>query len=311
MNEAYMNTEQFKQQDAGSYDPVADDFDQFEERFSAHLPARIISLARLRAGQKVLDVGSGTGLVAAQVAQAVGSEGEAVGIDLSEGMLAVARKKAQQSALSDRLSFQKMDAENLEFSDCYFDAVVSLYALRHFPDPLRALQEMHRVVRPGSRVVVGIGSAPPLVSHHGVVAGMRKIGDIVLESLGKQLVACKFLDNLIARSLPDSSNTEETAWTQTHGSSTNFVPSLLRKAGFTEVGCTWYGQRALIESSEEFWRLQVTFSSFARKRVGNASQRQVEALRKEFMDICGKVQRRGGKLIYPTGTLFVYGIRPQ
>ena len=72
------------------------------------------------------------------------------------------------------VTFRLSDAEQLEFPDQSFDVVLSLYALFHFPEPLRALGEMYRVLRPGGHVVIGVGSGGQrsLVRASGRVRGV-------------------------------------------------------------------------------------------------------------------------------------------
>ena len=72
-----------------------------------------------------------------------------------------------------------MDAERLEFSDGSFDVVLSLYALLHFHEPLVALREMHRVLRPGGRIVIGVGRGPSLLSWNAVIEGVKRMRDLV------------------------------------------------------------------------------------------------------------------------------------
>ena len=98
--------------------------------------------------KKVLDVGTGPGVVAIQLAE-LGHDVSAV--DLSEGMLEEAKENATRFGVT--INFQKGDAENLPFPDSYFDVVVAKYVLWTLPDPLKALSEWHRVVKPGGKVV--------------------------------------------------------------------------------------------------------------------------------------------------------------
>ena len=129
------NHAEFKTQDAASYNPVAQSFDRFVTQLSAPVAARLVALAGLAPDNHVLDVGAGTGIVALRAVAEMGPSVRVVGIDLSDGMLEVARQNARGRGLADRVEFRKMDAESLDCKDGSFDAVVSLFALRHFPHP--------------------------------------------------------------------------------------------------------------------------------------------------------------------------------
>jgi SAM-dependent methyltransferase len=71
-----------------------------------------------------------------------------------------------------------MDAENLTFPENRFDVIFPLYALRLFLNPSRALAEMYRVLKPGGKIVVAVGSGPRLMSFDGITAIFRKISSL-------------------------------------------------------------------------------------------------------------------------------------
>lgn len=109
--------------------------------------------AGLRPGQRVLDVGCGTGVLTRLAAQVVGDTGEAVGIDPSPAMLRIARRNA--GAERSRALFKVAAIEALPFEEARFDVVFSSCMLHHLtPDLKRAgLAEVHRVLKPGGRFV--------------------------------------------------------------------------------------------------------------------------------------------------------------
>jgi ubiquinone/menaquinone biosynthesis C-methylase UbiE len=114
-------------------------------------PVQRASLAALEltGADRVLDVGCGTG-AASRAAAAAGNS--AVGIDLSPGM--IDRAVALAEGIDD-VRFQVADAERLPFEERAFTAVLCSNALHHYPDPLRAVIEMARVLAPGGRLVIG------------------------------------------------------------------------------------------------------------------------------------------------------------
>jgi demethylmenaquinone methyltransferase/2-methoxy-6-polyprenyl-1,4-benzoquinol methylase len=118
-------------------------------------------LAAIQPGDRVLDVGCGTGELALLAARAAGRAGQVVGVDIAEGMLGVCRQKIAGHPLADRLRFLRADAQGLPFPDSSFDAVISGFMLRNVASLDRALAEMVRVLRPGGRLAVMELTHPP------------------------------------------------------------------------------------------------------------------------------------------------------
>lgn len=102
--------------------------------------------------RKLLDVATGTGDFAIQ-ALSLDPE-KIIGVDISEGMLEVGRKKMRERKVDGRIEMKSGDSENLPFSDNTFDAVIVGFGVRNFENLERGLAEMFRVVRPGGKVVI-------------------------------------------------------------------------------------------------------------------------------------------------------------
>ena len=105
----------------------------------------------LRQGERVLDIGSGPGLLAHEMAANVGPEGRVRGIDTSEDMLAMSRKRCAEQP---QAAFESADATGLPYPDESFDAAVSTQVYEYVPDIPAALAELYRVLRPGGRAVI-------------------------------------------------------------------------------------------------------------------------------------------------------------
>jgi ubiquinone/menaquinone biosynthesis C-methylase UbiE len=130
----------------------------YEALWSGQLaPARLALLARaaIRPGEHVLDVACGTGLVTFDAAHAAGSGGRVIGVDLSGKMVDAARLRATQGGLR-HVSFARMDAETLALPDASFDVALCALGLMYVPDPLQAVREMRRVLRPGGRMGIAV-----------------------------------------------------------------------------------------------------------------------------------------------------------
>jgi SAM-dependent methyltransferase len=273
---------------------VAVDFDYFTRRISTPMAIRMIDLARLQPQDRVLDIGTGTGLVALRAASHV-AHGLVIGIDHSPGMLKQARANAGRCGVS----FRRMDAEHLRFPDHYFDVVLSLYALLHFPEPLAALREMYRVLRPGGRVVIGVGKGASLLSWDGVVQGVRRVRDLIAAARGRLLTAPEFLHQMMREHelKPDLDQQPHPALP---------IGRMLREVGFRDVRRCWLGCSEQL-NADDFWRLQVTFDSRARTRLQKASPQELVALEQDFLKQCRNVQKKNGALTYRYAAMFYTG----
>jgi demethylmenaquinone methyltransferase/2-methoxy-6-polyprenyl-1,4-benzoquinol methylase len=115
-------------------------------------------------GSKALDVCCGTGDWSLALADAVGTDGEVTGLDFSENMLSVAMNKKRELNLP-QLQFIHGNAMELPFEDNTFDCVTIGFGLRNVPDYMTVLKEMHRVVKPGGKVVCLETSQPTIVGY--------------------------------------------------------------------------------------------------------------------------------------------------
>lgn len=299
--------ENFKRLDASSYDPVQEAYDRFTEVIVTPLAKRIVALAGIRQSDRVLDVATGTGVVARAVASDVRPAGGIVGIDLSDGMLATARRNATTAGYA--IDFQKADAEALTLPDQSFDVVLSLFGLMHFPHPDAAVAQMFRVLKPGGRVVIGVGSSPARDSSAHIGYACSRTWEIIETARGRWLAAPAYLDGLVRKHIPAETETETAEITRS-GHPGSFLPRLVRAAGFTNLQRSWQGYAPEFRTAGEFWDLQATYSTFARKRLSHATPTQAQAVKDEFFATCEAVLGRGGRLVYRYGALFVAARRP-
>jgi len=122
-------------------------YEAFMGRWSRLLAVQLIDFAGVRNGQRVLDVGTGTGALASAVHDAAPAS-PVVGVDPSEGLIAFAKK----SSGAGLVSFEVGDAQKLRFEDGSFDHAMAMLVMNFIPDHHKALAEMRRVTRPGGTV---------------------------------------------------------------------------------------------------------------------------------------------------------------
>lgn len=130
---------------------------------------RIVAAAKLRQGERVLDVACGTGVAVRLAAEASGAPGLIAGIDLNPAMVDVARATGAQGS---EIAWYEGAAEKLPFDDESFEVVVSSLGFQFFADKAVALREMRRVLTPGGRISIGTtGPTPALFQVIGAVVG--------------------------------------------------------------------------------------------------------------------------------------------
>ncbi len=152
----------------------------YEQKFVPALFAEwveyLVDAAAPAPGQAVLDVACGTGVVARGVADRLGGNGRVVGVDVNEGMLAVARR------IRPDIEWHYGDASDLPFPAASFDVVLCQAALMYFPDRDRALREMARVVKPGGTVAVQVWASLD------VQPGYRRFADVAVRHAGPEAI---------------------------------------------------------------------------------------------------------------------------
>ena len=158
-----------------------------QRRDAAFGPAteQMLELVGLSTGDRVLDVAAGTGDSSLMAARRVGPSGHVLAVDISANMLKGAGESAQEAGLTN-FDTRVMNAEKLELEASSFDAVICRIALMLFPDPLKALTEMHRVVSPGGKVAVMVFSTAEKNPYHALpLAIVRRLGKIPSTATGK------------------------------------------------------------------------------------------------------------------------------
>lgn len=138
-----------------TFDLASVGYDRSPLRFFRTGAERLVEFAHVNPGDVVLDVGTGTGWSALAAAASTGPGGRVIGVDLSGGMLSKARHKAERAGFRNT-RFRIGDAMDLPYPAHSFDVVLGAQMLWFMPNPLHALKEWRRVLRPGGRL--GISS---------------------------------------------------------------------------------------------------------------------------------------------------------
>jgi ubiquinone/menaquinone biosynthesis C-methylase UbiE len=159
---AQIDARTIKEQHREDWDRAAAAWRKYDESLrqgSAPLTRRMMELAAIQPGHRVLDIASGTGEPGLPAAEIAGPSGYVLLTDQSSEMLAVARDKAREAALTN-VEFLLCDAEDLQVEPKSFDAVLCRGALPLMPDPPAVLQTAYSALRAGGRIAVTVGGRP-------------------------------------------------------------------------------------------------------------------------------------------------------
>ena len=153
------------------FDSVASRYDLMNDLMSGGMHRLwkrfTIELSSVRPGQTVLDIAGGTGDLAAKFSQRVGPDGHVILADINAAMLSVGRDRLIDKGALNNISVSQADAQFLPYADNSIDCITIAFGLRNVTDKALALRSMHRVLKPGGRLLVLEFSKPtsPLLSR--------------------------------------------------------------------------------------------------------------------------------------------------
>lgn len=226
----------------------------------------LLRIAALQSGERILDIGCGTGVVTRLAAQAVGADGTVVGVDVDAGMLAVARS-VTPPALG--IEWRQAGAEVLPLTDASFDVALCQMSLQFMEDRRKALGEMHRVLVAGGRIVLDLpGPATPQF-------------EALAESIGRHIIAEGegFVKRVFSLYVPDE------------------VEDLLTDAGFREVEVRTAMRPLSLPAPREFLWQYVSSTPLAGPMAG-ADRRAKEALETDVLEAWEPFARDGGMVLH-------------
>lgn len=233
----------------------------------------VIEAAALQEGERLLDVGCGTGVAARLGAERVAPSGTVTGVDPHPGMLEVARRTSPD------IEWRQGTAEDLPLPDGSFDAVVCSLSFQFFADKAKALQQMRRVLAPGGRAAVGTpGPTPPL---------MAAVDQVLTEHIGPQ--AAMFVQKVFSVHDPDE------------------VGAMFTAAGFDDVEVETLALRLQVPPPAEFF-WQYVHSTPLAGIAAELSPDSRAALERDLVERC-RPFAEGDALVMEPGLLVATGRR--
>src|SRR5258706_6572782 len=137
------------------WDKAAEYYENFWQKQLKPAQDLLLTLAMLKDSEKVIDIACGTGLISFRAAAAVGDTGSVLGTDISDKMISSSIETARKENWGN-VRFVRMDAEELNVPDNSYEVALCSLGLMYFPDPLKAMKEMHRVLKPGGRGIASV-----------------------------------------------------------------------------------------------------------------------------------------------------------
>ena len=210
-----------------------------------------LALAAIEPGMTVLDLGSGAGFDAFLAWRRVGPQGRVIGVDMTDDMLALARRNAQQLGAAN-LEFRKGSIEQLPVADATVDLVISNCVVNLSPDKAAVFREIHRVLKPGGRFALSdivllrplpAAIASDLQSYVGCVAGASLLSDYLALALaaGFTELSCPQITDgrTLAASLLSGASNDLAALAARYGS------TLLEQAAAALISAKVHGRKPL------------------------------------------------------------------
>lgn len=176
------NPEQFKISQRKMWDNAAKGWQEWWQTFehgAQVVSNKLVEIAGIMPGDRVLDVATGIGEPAVTAARRVGQKGKVVATDLSAQMIATAKSRAKSVGLDGIIEFVEIDAEHLDFPEASFNAVLSRWGLMFLPNLPAALARIRKILVPQGRLAAAVWAAPPKVP----------VLDVVFSTVNKQIGA--------------------------------------------------------------------------------------------------------------------------
>jgi ubiquinone/menaquinone biosynthesis C-methylase UbiE len=269
-------TAAFKAFERDGWSEKAASYGRLTGRITRRLVEPLLDAAGVRAGTRLLDVGSGPGYVAARAAE---RGAISTGVDIAPGMVRLARTNYP------RLDFREGDIEDLPYEDGAFDAVVGNFVINHLPQPELATAEIARVTGPGGRVALTAWDAPERMRVIGILRdALARAGVMASDALPAGPAPFRFADERELRTLLEGAGLEQVE---------------IRTVALTQV----------VADVDDLWDGLLGGSV----RSATAVLSQPPAGRRRVQAACrglAERHRRGGVLELPVSAKLASGLRP-
>jgi enediyne biosynthesis protein CalE5 len=169
-----IDIQKIKAQQRQGWDSVAEGWKKWWkpiEQSAQVVSDKLVDLAQIQQGYKVLDIGTGIGEPAVTAARHVGPSGKVVAIDISPQMLSIATQRAKDNDLDKIIEFREADAESFSLPSSTFDAIISRWGLMFLPNLSNALASMHQALVPNGRIAAAVWSTPQKVPFLSLAIG--------------------------------------------------------------------------------------------------------------------------------------------
>jgi ubiquinone/menaquinone biosynthesis C-methylase UbiE len=280
---------QFKTAQQEGWDSVAEGWKEWWEpieKGAQKLSQRLIELAEIKPGQRVLDIATGIGEPSLTAAKVVGTGGHILATDISKQMLAIAKERATLLRLQDIIEFKESDAENLDLPNSSFDAALCRWGLMLFPNLDAAIRKIYSSLVSGGRFAAAVWADPtkvPIIS-----LATRIIGIQVQMSAPPPGVPNPF-------SLAD----------------TNKLENFLARAGFRDIHIQTVIVTFEFESGEDYCRYCQAVSASARIALYKETEERKEDIwRKVAQEAVQKYGTANGLIKMDNESICMVGTRP-
>lgn len=257
MSNSNFDPDKFKVNQRQSWDSVASGWQEWWKTFETgaqQVSDRLIELAEIRPGQRILDVATGIGEPAISAAKVVGKDGHVTATDISTEMLAIGEERARSLGLHDIMDFKQSDAENLELAtNQAFDAILCRWGLMFLPNLINALSKMQHILIPGGKLAAAVWSDPSKVP----------LINMPMSTARQQLQA-----PLLGQGVPGPFSLADV----------EVLKKSLLKAGFTDVQSETINVTFEFDSAEDYTKFNKDIVAPIRTMLANETEKRKEEI---------------------------------